>query len=269
VRAQAARLYAPYDQAVADAYLAAARRGYAFLAANAGPAVPDTSTSFKTGGYGQGSDATNRLWAAAELWETTGEAAFLADFEARIDVPKVDVNFDWNNVQNLGLFTYLLSKRDGRDPTKLAGLTAAATTVADGLATTAKASAFGRAIDGYWWGSNGAVARTAMNLWVAYQLNGNAGYLDAIAMQLDHLLGRNIYDRTQVTGVGYNPPLEPHHRPSASDTAAAPWPGLLVGGTNPGATTWKDDTNDYQVNEIAINWVAAFVYATSALTPTP
>jgi endoglucanase len=108
-----------------------------------------------------------------------------------------------------------------------------------------------------------------MNLWVAYQLNGDKKYLDAIAMQLDHLLGRNIYDRTQVTGVGYNPPLQPHHRPSASDAYAAPWPGLLVGGTSSGATGWKDDTNDYRSNEVAINWVAAFVYATAALTPAP
>ena len=46
-----------------------------------------------------------------------------------------------------------------------------------------------------------------------------------------------------------------------------PWPGLLVGGSNPGAMAWKDDSNDYQVNEVAINWVAAFIYATAALTP--
>jgi endoglucanase len=108
-----------------------------------------------------------------------------------------------------------------------------------------------------------------MNLWVAYQLSGSTKYLDAIAMQLDHLLGRNIYDRTQVTGVGYNPPLLPHHRPSASDSINAPWPGLLVGGSSSGATGWKDDTNDYRSNEVAINWVAAFVYATAALTPAP
>ena len=57
---------------------------------------PDTSASFKTGGYGQMTDAGNRLWAAAELWETTGEAPFLVDFESRIDVPKVDANFDWD-----------------------------------------------------------------------------------------------------------------------------------------------------------------------------
>jgi endoglucanase len=269
VLAQAARIYAAYDRTAADTYLEAARRGYAFLSATTGPAVPDLSTTFKTGAYGQRTDASNRLWAAAELWETTGEAPFLVDLEADIDVPSVDANFDWDDVRNLGLFTYLLSKRDGRDPTKTAGLAVAATTVADDLAATAQASVFGRAIPDYWWGSNGAVARTAMNLWVAYQLNADRKYLDAIQMQLDHLLGRNIYDRAQVTGVGYNPPLQPHHRPSASDAYRPPWPGLLVGGSNPGAMDWKDDSNAYQVNEIAINWVAAFVYATAALTPAP
>jgi len=267
VLAQAARLYMPYDADVANGYLAAARSGYAFLAANAGPVVPDISMTFKTGGYFQRSDAANRLWAAAELWETTGEAPFLADFESQVGAPTVDNNFDWGNPRNLGLFTYLLSKRDGRDPTLLAALTTAATTVGDDLAANARASAFGRGIAGYWWGSNGAVARAAMNLWVAYQLNPDPKYLDAIAMQLDHLLGRNIYDRTQVTALGYNPPLLPHHRPSASDAFLPPWPGLLVGGGQPAATDWKDDQNAYQVNEVAINWVAAFVYATAALTP--
>ena len=267
VMAQAARIYAPYDQAASAAYLAAARLGYAFLAANTGPAVPDIGDTFKTGGYGQSSDASNRLWAAAELWETTGEATLLADVETRIGVPNVDANFDWGNPTNLGLFTYLLSKREGRNPTLLADLTTDATTVADLLTGTAKASAFGRAITGYWWGSNGAVARTAMNLWVAHQLNPDAKYLDAIALQLDHLLGRNYYDRTQVTGVGYHPPEMPHHRPTVSDGRLAPWPGLLVGGSNPGATTWMDETDAYQVNEVAINWSAAFIYATAALTP--
>ena len=99
-------------------------------------------------------------------------------------------------------------KQTGRDPTLVDG---AHELGDDGRATCSppprSASPFGRAISGYWWGSNGTVARAAMNLWVAYQLNGDTlSYLDAIQMQLDHLLGRNIYDRTQVTGVGYNPP---------------------------------------------------------------
>ena len=50
---------------------------------------------------------TSASWAAAELWETTGEAAFLTDFEtraaARANSP-IAANFDWQNVGNLGMF---------------------------------------------------------------------------------------------------------------------------------------------------------------------
>jgi endoglucanase len=38
---------------------------------------------FSTGGY-QTADPDDRLWAAAELWETTGDPEFLADFERRL-----------------------------------------------------------------------------------------------------------------------------------------------------------------------------------------
>jgi hypothetical protein len=30
---------------------------------------------------------------------------------------------------------------------------------------------------------------------------------------------------------------------------------------------WTDSASDYDVNEIAINWITPFVYATAALTP--
>ena len=117
-----------------------------------------------------------------------------------------------------------------------------------------------------------------MNLSVAAALSPADAprYLDAIAAQLDHLLGRNVYDRTQVTGVGYHPPIQPHHRPSISDNTSQPWPGLLVGGPNPDAdamlapgATWKDSSDAYNVNEIAINWNGALIYAAAALTPAP
>ncbi len=66
--------------------------------------------------------------------------------------------------------------------------------------------------------------------------------------------------------------MHPHHRPSQSDGIDAPWPGLLVGGGNNtstqapngnknGATNWTDDVNDYELNEVAINWNAPLTYA--------
>src|ERR1019366_9265796 len=115
----------------------------------------------------------------------------------------------------------------------------------------------------YYWGSNGSIGRSAMVLHVADLLFPNSAYMDTAVDQLGHLLGRNYYDRSQVTGVGINPPMNPHHRPSGSDGITNPWPGYLVGGTGGfggTATECVDVQADYQVNEVAINWNAGLVY---------
>jgi endoglucanase len=101
-----------------------------------------------------------------------------------------------------------------------------------------------------------------MNLWTANALAPDPKYLDTITAQVDHLFGRNGYDRSQVTALGYHPPMFPHHRPSIADGITDPWPGLLVGGQQSSTTPdWADSLTVANVNEIAINWNGALVYA--------
>jgi len=284
--AKAARIYREYAPAFADTCLAAAQVSYAYL--NANPAnVNPNQTAFKTGAYGT-TDPDDRYWAAAEVWETTGDAAALKDFETRATAygaSAVDADFDWSNVRNLGTFVYLQSKRDGKSPTVVSALQASLLKAADALVSNASASGYGRAVSSYYWGSNGSVARACMLLQVANRLSPKAAYLDTCVDQLSWIFGRNYYNRSQVTGVGLDPPMNPHHRPSKGDTVAAPWPGLLVGGGNAtstqngtnknGATNWLDDVEAYELNEVAVNWNAPLVYALAgflggkALPPTP
>jgi endoglucanase len=273
IMAQASRVYAPYDQALAKSYLDAARLSYQFLTSEASPYHTNLD-AFSTGTYDGKSTASgdNRLWAAAELWVTTGEPAFLTDFETTAAGVSIRDNFDWDDVTNMGVFTYLSTTREGRAAELVAALTTKVLDSANRLAANADASAFGRAISGYYWGSNGAVARASMSLSTAALLSpADAPHFnDAIAKQLDHLLGRNYYDRSQVTMVGYHPPLNIHHRPSVADKVPAPYPGLLVGGTgghDNKATTWVDEVGDGSSNEVAVNWNAPLVYAAAALTP--
>ena len=70
--------------------------------------------------------------------------------------------------------------------------------------------------NGIWtsWGSNGSVARASIVLDLASRLSGDSTYLDVAVDQLAYLFGRNHYNRSQVTGLGLQPPLSPHHRPS-------------------------------------------------------
>jgi endoglucanase len=91
---------------------------------------------------------------------------------------------------------------------------------------------------------------------------------------IDCLLGRNALGYCYVTGFGQKSPMHPHHRPSAADGIDAPFPGMLVGGPNPGQQdkgsnlvypsslpdeSYVDHADSYASNEIAINWNAALV----------
>lgn len=272
VLAKASRAYRPYDPAFADTLLAAAKTAYAWLLAN--PAtVKSNETGFSTGSYEGGGDAPDRYWAAAEMWETTGDAAALADFESRAATNEsakggpVDADFDWSNIRNLGTYTYLRSSRTGRSANTVSALTNALVMQAGALVMSAAGRPYGRAVS-YYWGSNGSVVRTCMLLHVADGLQPDPAYEETCLDALAYVFGRNQYGRSQVTGIGVLPPLHPHHRPSASDGVDAPWPGLLVGGGDQ-STTWEDVQTDYTVNEVAINWNAPLVYALAAQLPVP
>ncbi|HMI87096.1 MAG TPA: glycoside hydrolase family 9 protein [Polyangiaceae bacterium] len=258
IMAMAARIYEPYDPAFSESCSAAAERSYAYLQTHLQDQPPDLS-QFHTGGYTT-RDADDRLWAAAEMWETTGSPDALADFEGRAANESILSEWDWSNLQNLGLFTYLLSARPGRNEQLVKKLESSAIAAADRIAASAEAHGYGRGLGGgYYWGINGTVARATLNLQVAHRIDPQTRYLDAAVQQLGHLFGRNYYGRSFVTGVGHYPAANPHHRPSVA--AQKIWPGLLVGGPWPKAADWVDSASDYKTNEVAINWNAALLYA--------
>jgi endoglucanase len=269
IMAQAARVYRPFDSAYADRCLSAARKSYDFLLAHPEDHHPDLS-AFSTGAYVFG-DVGDRLWMAGELWETTGEAMYLQDLEGRIKSYRekkkkgatlIDGNWDWNSVRNLGLFTYLLSKRPGRDARLIDELGRDAVRVADDITEATMRDAYGRTLgSAYFWGCNGTELRLAINLHVAQALTGDKKYEAAILDGINHVFGRNIHGRSYVTGLGYRPPLFPHDRRSGGLGGSAPWPGYVIGGAWPNAADWRDDRDDYKTNEIAINWNGALIYA--------
>lgn len=274
VVAHAARSFAGFDDELADRYREAALAGWEFLKANPAPISGGDGVSMRfTGGYWS-SDADDRLWAAAEIWALTGDADALAMFESKAGMLVIDQLWDWPNLNNLGTFAYLLSDRDGRNPEIVSTLTTNLGRGLEQLRTAAMSHPYGRATGlQYYWGINGVLARTALNFGVYDQLVPDPKNKDAIAMALDHLLGRNYYGRSFVTGIGHDPAFYPHHRPSVADGNAEPWPGLLVGGpwsrdqNAKAATVWVDAATDYNTNEVAINWNAAMIYAAAALLP--
>ncbi len=263
--AKAARAFEPYDPDYAATLLAAAERSYQYLTEHPDNQRADLS-DFGNAQY-QTDDPDDRIWAAAEIWETTGSTPALADFEARIAAFGFDVyaDWDWGDQANFGVFTYLESTRPNRDATVVTTLEDALRSTADELVANAS-SRYGRAIQSVYWGSNGTVARNCITLHVAARRFAEPAYLDTCADQIAHLFGRNEYRRSQVTGLGLEPPRFPHDRRSSADGIAAPYPGYLVGGAS-SEGNWEDVEESYSTNEIAINWQGALVYALAGFLP--
>ncbi len=276
IMAQAARIYRPYNPTFAERCLKAAEKSYEFLQTHPGYHKAD-QTGFSTGEYEVNEPShrlndipENRLWAAAEMWETTGNPKALQDVENRIRAVHalVDSDFDWDDVKDLGMFTYLFSHRSGRDPRLVELVRSNLLATANGIVETSQHHGYARPLGtNYYWGCNGGVARQAVILIAANRLTGGSTaslYYETCLNTLNYLFGRNSYDRSFVTGVGFHPPIHPHDRRSGGDNVATPWPGYLVGGPNPRATDWQDEQANYRVNEIAINWNASLVYALAA-----
>ncbi|WP_297098084.1 glycoside hydrolase family 9 protein [uncultured Draconibacterium sp.] len=261
IMAMAARYFKPYDAVYAQKCLDAAWVSYRFLQES-----PEYKRfeqgDFETGGY-QSKDEDDRLWAAAELWATTGDEACLKDFEKRAAAIDYEIkeDWDWQNVSNLAMYSYALSSREGKNSEVEKNIRKNIVANADAIVEKGKTDVYSRALGGrYYWGCNGTVARQTLNLQVANLIQPNPKYKQAAIGIVDHIFGKNYYNRSYVTGLGINPPMHPHDRRSGADNIEAPWPGYLVGGGH-SATDWEDKEASYSKNEIAINWQAALVYA--------
>ncbi len=259
--AMAARNFKPYDEKYAQTCLDAAKKSYGFLMTHRENKMAD-QTGFRTGSYPT-NDLDDRLWANAEMWETTGDANYLRAFEwgSNAFEDKIDFYWDWGSVKNLAMFTYLLSKREGKRDVLVEDITRDLVRTADSLVISRNRDIYGRCLGGaYKWGSNGTVARECLTLQVANKVSPSPEYVETSLDSISHLFGRNYYCRSYVTGLGYKPPMNPHDRRSGGDNVRDPWPGYVVGGGH-SATDWQDIEPDARTNEIAINWQAALVYA--------
>jgi endoglucanase len=125
------------------------------------------------------------------------------------------------------------------------------------------------------WGSLRYAANTAFAAFVyADRVNDPSGrYSDFARSQIEYMLGSNPQNRSYFNGFGENPPINPHHRNahgSATNNINSPVDnthvlyGALVGG--PGIDdVYVDDRTDFQRNEVAMDYNAAFTGALARL----
>jgi endoglucanase len=235
-----------------------------------------------TGGYGDSDFRDEFIWAASELYITTGKESYYTAYpmfpDTLMQLPS------WNNVKLLGYYTLArfenkLTNSAIKDfPQLKTRILQEADKMVKGVSHRAYMTVMGKSAADYVWGSNSVAANQGILLIQAYKLSKDRKYLDYALSNLDYILGRNATGYSFVTGYGHKTPMFPHHRLSEADGVADPIPGLLVGGPNPGQQdgcktypsripdeSYTDAFCSYASNEIAINWNAAAAYLAGAL----
>lgn len=287
VMAQAARIFDDFDDAfpgLADSMQTAALVAWHWARRNPGVGYNQRALNeahdpdVVTGAYG-GSDFSDEMaWAAVELFITSEADSFLtiaSPLAQEADVPS------WGSVRTLGWYSLLHHRERAAAVVDTVSMKSRYLSFADALVSARAEVPFGTVMGNtpqdFVWGSNAVAANQGMALMQAFQLTADSTYLWAALSNLDYLLGRNATGFSFVTGIGDHTPMHPHHRPSQADGIAAPVPGLLAGGPNPGqqdgctyasdlpARSYVDDWCSYASNEIAINWNAPLVYLAGAI----
>ena len=254
-----------------------------------------------TGTYGDSCADDEFFWAASELYIATKKAEYLED--VRKYMPESFSLMSWGYVAPLGVFDWLrYEKRMLAEksfwkemPWGYWGITDTEQEIinecrellleyceqavkdAEGSCFN---SAYGNRPEDFHWGCSSSFCDQAICFLYAYDVTGDEKYLTNAYRNVNHILGQNATGYCYVTGFGSKSPMFPHSRLCHSDGVEAPIPGLLVGGPNPGQQdkaevgryrsdypdeSYEDVMPSYASNEIAINWNASLLAATSWL----
>ena len=285
VAAIAARVYKPFDAQFASHALDAALMAWHWTDSYPNVAFRNPP-GISTGEYGDGNCSDERLWAAVELWRTTGVAEyhqyFLSHYAAYLSHLDGPPESNWSDLSPMALESYALDRRKDDNPNARAAIRARLVSAAKTIVASTRAHPYLMSLNrpDYRWGSNGFAASYGMELLIANQIAPYPEFVDTARDDLHYLLGRNTFSLSFVTQVGENAVLHPHHRPSAS--TKLPWPGLIVGGPNAGredaalaalpkdlppAKDYVDEQASYASNEVAINWQAPLVFLLAGELP--
>ncbi len=265
--ARAARVYEAYDESYSRGLLEASTKAWAFLANS-----KEILSLQDKQAYRPRSDKDKRVWAAAELYVTTGHPVFREYVEQHIEQlelnPAKMVPSYWQNTSSLAILTLALGGPQDWDLTH--ELRQRLLQHANLVVNKLNHSAYGTVLQpaDYDWGSAKTTLGYGLHLAAANYINPQPYYPHAISRQLDWVLGANPLAQSFVTGMGSSSPMQPHNRYVVASGVLIP--GLLVGGPNSyandkiapkklGPRSYVDDSRSYATNENAIDYNAALV----------
>lgn len=286
--AQAARVYAAYDAEYAATLLSAAERAWTWLTQNpeqvpaGGFQNPPVSEYPMQGGYDfVGTEEVPRMWAAAELFNTTGNADYETAFVRYFDAvsPERNQAMSWANAYPMALYGYLTAET--ADQEIWADVAEVFQTQAQQIFDVSFMSGYGVSLNDsvagfeYVWGSNQVALAHGLYLMMANELFPDERYPYAAQQQAQYVMGVNPLARTYISGIGEAPMLYPHHNVSFRNQVAVP--GFITEGANsqntggdaalealweigvPPALRYADDWESWASNEPTIDANATFV----------
>ena len=276
VMAQASRSFSKDDLGFSVKTLRAAEKAWLWLEQNPTLSFERSQSDFAgSGEFWSGNlqtDRANRVWAAAELYASTGNSKYHRYFLANYNKVPVDL-FSWANPALQGYADYLLYAPD-KNEEAVASLHQRITVLANGVVDGMKASTWPSGLSKYGRASNQQVVERAALLLTAARLESNESYRNAASRSLSYLFGVNPLGLSYVTGVGTNAVKHPSHR--FMQTTDKTMPGYLVAGPNEdapeadvpkkaGASSYVDKAEATSVNESTILYNAGLVYVLGLL----
>jgi len=295
--ALASRIYRPFDEEFADRTLTAAKKSQAWLDQHP-EFLFEHVKECRTGGYGDRSDIDERMWAAMELYRTTGEACYLEQAKHFFKQHPNPVQYGWADISGFAGWSLLEDEliqapnTPSTESTDFSSAEAEFRTVykehllkeADQLLEVIASCGYGVALEAkeYCWGSNLSVLNRGMLFATAYRLNPKPEYHTAVIRQMDYLLGVNATDYSYVTGVGAHAFCNPHNRITVADDIDETIPGYVSGGANgtrwvdplakelipegtPPMKSYVDRWECYSLNEITIYWNSPAIFCAAFL----
>ncbi|BCB82564.1 hypothetical protein GCM10022251_79440 [Phytohabitans flavus] len=281
--AASSMVFRPTDAAYANTLLTHARQLYTFaetVKRMYHECITDVTSFYRSwSGY-----ADELVWGAIWLYRATGDAAYLAKAEAGYDAQGNE------NQTNTKMYKWTISwdNKQYGNYVLLANLTGKQKYVDDA----------NRWLDWFTVGVNGEKVRTSpggmavVDTWGALRYAANTAFVallysdkttdatrktryhDFAVKQIDYALGANPRNSSYVIGFGNNYPKNPHHRTAHGswwDSMTTPTGtrhvlyGALVGGPSSPDDAYRDERNDYVMNEVATDYNAGFTSAVARL----
>ncbi len=277
VTALASYIYEPFDKSFSSELYNTALKAWSWLEAHPEFIGFQNPDGCNTGGYGEGGDKDNRFWAAAEMYNLTGDKKYHEKLRELLSEDFPLTALGYGSIGGLGTLSYLLTDKE-KDETLTESFRNEFRNHTYYLKELSERSGYGAAMSEqlYGWGSNMSLMKNAMLFLITDYLFDSKEFTPYAEKQLDVLLGTNPLGISYVTGNGEYRCNYPHLRPAHADGIEECIPGMVSGGPNrfpcdpdakilvpegtPPMKCFADDVGCYSLNEITIYWNSPTVF---------